>query len=203
MYIQPHSPARNESGEGRPPPAILKIEKSVLIFERKALIMSVFGLNFLFKMQFQECLGEKASKCFPVEPLLLVFLTKSIANCPNSTDHLKLCETLIRRIQNPVIGHYLAIFRHIHNLVERLHLQKPGMLAILQYSELFYYCIPTHTHNPLILRKIFKIFKTLTYLKPSTCSEPSQRIKIEFFAKIVKNYNYFSITLHLKSLIVS
>ena len=36
--------------EGRPPQLFLEIEKSVLIFERKALIVSIFGLNFPFKM---------------------------------------------------------------------------------------------------------------------------------------------------------
>ena len=33
-------------------------------------------------------------------------------------------------------------------------------------------------------------------------SEPSQRFKMEFFAKIIKNYNYFSKGLHLRSLTV-
>ena len=37
-------------------------------------------------------------------------------------------------------------------------------------------------------------------LKPDTYSEPSQRFKTEFFAKIVKNYNYFFKALHLRSL---
>ena len=37
-------------GEGKPPLPFLKIEKGVLIFERKALIVSIFELNFSFKM---------------------------------------------------------------------------------------------------------------------------------------------------------
>ena len=44
------------------------------------------------------------------------------------------------------------------------------------------------------------MFRTLIYLKPDTYSEPSQRFKIEFFAKIVKNYNFFSKAHHLRSL---
>ena len=42
-------------------------------------------------------------------------------------------------------------------------------------------------------------FKTLTYLKPDTYSDLSQRFKIKFFVEIVKNYNYFSKALHLRS----
>ena len=46
MHIQPHSQARNYGREGRRPPLFLKIERSVLIFKRRALIVSIFGLNF-------------------------------------------------------------------------------------------------------------------------------------------------------------
>ena len=42
----------------------LKIEKNVLIFERKPLIVFIFGLNYPFKMQFYKDLGEKTPKCF-------------------------------------------------------------------------------------------------------------------------------------------
>ena len=38
-----------------------------------------------------------------------------------------------------------------------------------------------------------QFFWTLTYLKPTTYSEPSQRFKMEFFAKIVKSYNYLQL----------
>ena len=37
-------------------------------------------------------------------------------------------------------------------------------------------------------------------LKPDTYSEPSQGFKTDFFAKIVKNYNYISKAIHLRSL---
>ena len=40
------------------------------------------------------------------------------------------------------------------------------------------------------------ICRTLTYLKPDTNSKPSQRSKMASFAKIVKNYNYFSKALY-------
>ena len=52
---------------------------------------------------------------------------------------------------------------------------------------------PWHIDNP-------GLFRTLTYLKPHTYVEPSQRCKIECFAKIVKSYNYFFKTLYLRSL---
>ena len=58
--------------------------------------------------------------------------------------YLKPCEALARhRIQNPAMGHYSVIFRHIQNLMQCLHMQKPGILGILEYSELFHNCIPT------------------------------------------------------------
>ena len=68
--------------------------------------------------------------------------------------YLKPCETLTRHIQNPAVRHYSAVFRHIQDLVQRLHTQKPGILGILEYSKPFHNCIPTHIQNPVILRKI-------------------------------------------------
>ena len=58
-----------------------------------------------------------------------------------------------------------TLFRHIQNLVQHLHMQKPDILGILQYSELFHNCIPTHIQNPAILQTFmniqnFDIFKT-------------------------------------------
>ena len=53
--------------------------------------------------------------------------------------------------------------------------------------------IQNPTDNP-------EIFRTLTYLKLDTYSEPSQRFKMECFAKIVKSHNYFSKVLYLRSL---
>ena len=48
-------------GGGLPCP-FLKIEKCALILRKKALIVSIFGLNIPFKMKFQEYLGEKTPK---------------------------------------------------------------------------------------------------------------------------------------------
>ena len=80
VYIhQPHPHAHNQKGEGRPPLSFLKIEKSVLILERKTLIVSIFGLNVPFKMQFQEYIGKKVPKWLHVRPLF--------PECPSSTNH--------------------------------------------------------------------------------------------------------------------
>ena len=117
-----------------------------------------------------------------------------------SEAYFKSCETLTRHIQNPTIGHHSAIFRHILNLVQRLHMQKPEIFGIMEYSEPFHNYIQTYIQNPVI-HKNLPTFRTLTYLKPDTYAEPSQRFKMEFFSKIVKNYNYFSKVLHLRSLI--
>ena len=45
-----------------------------------------------------------------------------------------------------ILVNILAIFRHIENF--------KGMLAILEYSELFHNCIQTHIPNPAIFTKI-------------------------------------------------
>ena len=114
--------------------------------------------------------------------------------CLEPTAYLKPCKTLTWHIQNP------AIFRYINNLEQRSYIQKPGILRILEYSESFHNCILTHIKNPVIFMKIYKYSLIRTYLKPDTYSEPSQRFEMECFAKIVKNYNYFSKALHLRSL---
>ena len=79
-------------------------------------------------------------------------------------------------------------------------MQKPEIFGIMEHSEPFHNYIQTHIQNPAIQENL-QIFRTLTYLKPDTYAEPSQRFKMEFFSKIVKNYNYFSKVLHLRSLI--
>ena len=63
----------------------------------------------------------------------------------------------------------------------------------LAYSEFW------NIQNPSIIASR-RIFRTLSYLKPDIYPEPSQRFKMAFFAKIVKNYNYFSRVLHLRYL---
>ena len=96
-----------------------------------------------------------------------------------------------------------------------MHIQKPGIFGILEYSEHSHTWISMCIQTPVIFTKIGKlivtleiqnptnnpgIFTTLTYLKLDTYSESSQRPKVECFAKIVKNYNYFSKVLCLRSL---
>ena len=59
---------REGGGGGRrvevSPAPYLKIKKSVLILEKKALIESILRLNLPFKLWFYEYLGEKAPKLF-------------------------------------------------------------------------------------------------------------------------------------------
>ena len=64
---------------------------------------------------------------------------------------------LTRHIQNPDIGHHSAIFRHIQNLVQRLHMQKPDILGILEYSEPFHNYISTYIQNLANLQKFTNI----------------------------------------------
>ena len=47
---------------------------------------------------------------------------------------------------------------------------------------------------------ISRIFKIMACFKSDRYSEPSQRLKMECFAKIVKSYNYCSKALYLQSL---
>ena len=95
---------------------------------------------------------------------------------------------------------HCSLFSHIQNLVQRLH-----MLKNLAYSESWYIrSLPLlHPGTCPELCHIYenlRIFRTLIYLKPDTYLEPSQRYKMGFFAKIVKNYNYFYKALQLRSL---
>ena len=64
---------------------------------------------------------------------------------------------MTRDIQNPAIGHYSAIFSHVKNLTQRLHMPKLDILGILEYSEPFHYSIPTHIQNPVIITKFANI----------------------------------------------
>ena len=40
--------------------------------------------------------------------------------------------------------------------VQPLHMQKPGILGILEHSEPFHYCTKTHIQNPIKLTKIYE-----------------------------------------------
>ena len=76
-------------------------------------------------------------------------------------------------------------------------MQKPGILRILEYSEPFHNCIPKHIENTVI-RKFMNI-QNSDILKTRNIFRNLS--KMEFFAKIVKRYNYFSEELYLRSLI--
>ena len=72
--------------------------------------------------------------------------------------------------------------------MQRLHTQK------LAYSEYYLKLPKLHPDaysEPCHINENLGVFRTLTYLKPDTYLEASQRFKTEFFAKIVKNYNFF------------
>ena len=81
---------------------------------------------------------------------------------------------------------YRPLFRHIQAYWEPCY--RPLFRHIQAYSEL------CHIYENLL------IFRTLTYLKPNSFSEPSQRFKIDVFAKIVKNYHHLPKVLQFKSL---
>ena len=66
-----------------------------------------------------------------------------------------------------------ALFSHIHNLVKPLHMQKPSIHRILEYSRKFMNILNSY------ICKTCHIFRTLL------------RFRIEIYAKIVKNDNYF------------
>ena len=109
--------------------------------------------------------------------------------------YLKPCGTLTRNIQNPAIGHYSNIFRHIQNLAQHLHMQN------LAYSE-------SWNIQNLLINASRQIFRILSYKRKFANIQYSDIFKTrhslsllqEFFAKIFKNYNYFSKALHLRSL---
>ena len=69
------------------------------------------------------------------------------------------------------------VFSHIQAYSEpyQKHIQKPGILRILEYLKPFHNCILVHIY------KNFQIFRTLKHLKSDAYSEPSQIIKMEFF----------------------
>ena len=90
-----------------------------------------------------------------------------------------------------------ALFNHIQTYsepCEKLAYAETGIFKILEYSEPDIYSETCYIYENL------RIFRTLTYLKSVTYSEPSQRFRMEYFAKIVKDYNHFSKALHLRSL---
>ena len=173
-------------GRGDTFPALSKNQKSVLILGRKPLTMFIFHL----KCSFNSIYVKKLENVFLLG-FFLVFLTKYLSECLSSTNpasktfRILNSEKLPRHIQNYVIGHYLTLFRHMQNLVQCLHMQKPGILEIFEYSELFH-LHPDTFSGPCHICENLRTLRTLTYLKPETCSKPSQKFNMEFFAKIDK-----------------
>ena len=49
----------------------------------------------------------------------------------------------------------------IRNFAQRLHMQKPAIFRMLEYSQPFHICIPEHIQNPIIFTKIAKACVTL------------------------------------------
>ena len=111
--------------------------------------------------------------------------------------HLKPCEALTRHTE---LGHK-ALFSHIKAYSEPCTTLAYAETWRTQDPGIFHNCIPTRTESCHIYENLW-IFKTLIYLKPDKYLEPSQKFRMEFFANVVKNYNYFSIALHLRSLTV-
>ena len=185
MFIQPHSRCAI-GGRGDTFPALFKNQKSVLILGRKPLIVFIFHLKCSFNS-----IQEKKLKNVFLLGFFLVFLTKYLSECLSSTNsasktfRILNSERLPRHIQNYVIGHYLVLFRHMQNLVQCLHMQKPGILEIFDYSEPFH-LHPNTSSGPCHICENLRILRTLTYLKPETHSKPCQKFKMEFFTKIDK-----------------
>ena len=153
MEIQPHFHALNLGGKGRPPLPFLKIEKSVLILERKVLII--------------KCLYPKALVPTPSNPSL-PFAKGSILNVLHFSEYVYVSIT----VQWPYvcaasdtfrilaysalcfsfqvyagivnhINHYEGIFTYIETLLRHIQaylakfstLYNPSIFATLPYSE--------------------------------------------------------------------
>ena len=93
----------------------------------------------------------------------------------DTTDKTLFSLILNLKTENPPKCNSVNMELPIQNFVQCLHIQKPGILRILECSELFDNCIPTHIHTPCHIYKHLQIFKTMTYLKPKTYLEPSKR----------------------------
>ena len=64
-------------------------------------------------------------------------------------------------ILSPGIFTTRGLFKTLSNvdqalIAQRLHTQKPATLGILEYSEPFPNCIPTHIQDPIIFTEIYE-----------------------------------------------
>ena len=73
-----------------------------------------------------------------------------------------------------------------------MHIQNP-----VSFTEIVKPCVTLEIQNPGIYNH--GIIRILIYLKPDIYSEPFQRFKMEYFAKIVESHDYFSKALYLRS----
>ena len=113
--------------------------------------------------------------------------------------YLKPSERLSRHIQNiqGIIQPYSGIFRTLCNTYicrnltysKSWNIQNPSIIISQHKSRTLSY-----------LQNLMNVQNSDIFKKPDTYSEPSQSFKMKFFAKIVKNYTYFSKAFHHRSL---
>ena len=130
MHIQLHSQAPNQGRKGKLPLPFLKIEKSILIFEKKALIVSIFGLNYS-KSSFKGIQEKKDQNVSPYFSFGAVFdkIFIEVRQCllSNLYSDLMLCtasDTFRILACIGVFKAYSGLFRHIQHPVERSHIHK-------------------------------------------------------------------------------
>ena len=107
---------------------------------------------------------------------------------------------IVKKVYSGIIQSYLGIFRTICNVCtcrnlaysEFWNIQNPSVIASDTYSEPCYIynnrctlCNPGNSESQHVVNS--GIFKTLTYLKPTTYSERSRRFKMECFGKAIKS----------------
>ena len=145
MRTQSHSQLRNQEGEGRPPLPFLKIKKSVLILEKKALTMPSLGQIFLSKSSFFlgylwaifSCVFYKMFFEFPqfhnplpplshenflvkhLHPGIILFAKHSILNIWQSTEYVCFdsCFVICTVILCNILPQTHSELWHIHELV--------------------------------------------------------------------------------------
>ena len=110
---------------------------------------------------------------------------------------MKLWPSIFRTLPWGIIQPYSGIYRTLCHTCICRNLAYSVSWNIQNFSIIAFRSI----QNPVKFTNNLRIFRTLTYLKPDTYSEPSQRFKMEFLVILVKNYNYFYEALHLKSFI--
>ena len=165
-------------------PTFIENRKKCLDFGKKDIDCVNLWVKFFIQNLVLRVSWRKNSKIFPCGAFRTVGLFKTLWNVDQA--YSRLC-----------LGNYPAIFRHIQNLMQRLHKQKVGIFWILEYSELFLNCIPPHIQNPAIFTKNCKY----SGFRVRHISWTFSKIIMQFLAKIVRNYNYFSEALHLRSFI--